>query len=372
MSFANFYEIGLSEKLVKKMKVEETIHFQKFLNKIDMTKYKSILKRGDVIGLLNHSSYGYRNDGKVMWDGNFLIELEGDYDDYGHVPHSFVVGKDFDNVFYWQNLIKQRTFMESSMTIDHNFLFYASFDKSRVSNLYQIDKYFTFNYNRDEGKSEVWTIRTNDIENYFTNVVISGSYQESENRDDYDEDEIDITNTDIDLSRYIIDLSGSDNLFDFSSYDNLFTESNNVVESPNETEPPIFVRNVTSNTTLSSQDIINSIDILTENDNVTLSYEFVDYRTLSVWKWVWIQNEAGNQYSILLTLNNNNDIEYLKNLEISTVYHWQRCCTSFNEHSYVWEKKDKDTKFVQCFNNSMKFAVKKYGLIASKQVITQL
>lgn len=356
MSFANFYEIGLSEKLAREIKNDaETIHFQNFLNKIDMTKYKSILKRGDVIGLLNYPGYGYRNDGKVIWDGNSLIELEGDYDDYGHVPHLFVVGKEFDNVFYWQNIIKQRTFMETSMTIDHNHLFFASFDKSRVSNLYQIDKYFTFNYNRDDTKLEVWTIRTNDIENYFTNIVISGSYQ------DDDEDELDITNTDIDLSRYIIDFSyDNENLL----YDN------NVDELPKETEPPIFVRNVTSNTTLSSQDVINSIDILTENDNVTLSYDFVDYRTLSVWKWEWVQNQNGNQYTISLTLNDTSDIKYLQNLEISTVYHWSRSCTSFNVYSYIWEKKDIDTKFVQCFNNSLKFAVKKYGLIASKQIIT--
>lgn len=359
MSFANFYEIGLSEKLSREMKNgAETSHFQYFLNKIDMTKYKNILKRGDVIGLLNYPGYGYRNEGKVMWDGNSLIELEGDYDDYGHVPHSFVVGKEFDNVFYWQHTIKQRTFMDTSMTIDHNFLFYASFDKSRVSNVYQIDKYFTFNYNRDGSKLEVWTIRTNNIENYFTNVVISGSYQEDE------DDEIDITNTNIDLSRYIIDFSGG------SNDDNLFTDSNNVVESPSETEPPIFVRNVTSNTTLSSQDIINSIDILTENDNVTLSYDFIDYRTLSVWKWEWIQNQDGNQYIISLTLNDTSDIKYLQNLEISTVYHWSKSCSTSNIYSYVWEMKDIDIKFVQCFNNSLKFAVKKYGLIASKQIIT--
>ena len=45
------------------------------------------LFRGDVVAL--EWIAGYRNDGKVMWDGENLVHLNVDIDDYGSVPEQF-------------------------------------------------------------------------------------------------------------------------------------------------------------------------------------------------------------------------------------------------------------------------------------------
>ena len=48
------------------------------------------LKRGDVIHLAECSTY--RNDGKFLWDGEQLVDLDYDtYDPYGQVPKSFKI-----------------------------------------------------------------------------------------------------------------------------------------------------------------------------------------------------------------------------------------------------------------------------------------
>lgn len=61
--------------------------------------------RGDIIHIIECGSY--RNDGRMIYDGNQLLDLYVDIDDYGSVPPIFLVGDEF-LATHWLN------------TIDHN------------------------------------------------------------------------------------------------------------------------------------------------------------------------------------------------------------------------------------------------------------
>lgn len=56
------------------------------VNNINQTTDERLVLRGDVVMLDNLS--GYRNDGKLIWDGERVISLDYDLDDYGNVPCS--------------------------------------------------------------------------------------------------------------------------------------------------------------------------------------------------------------------------------------------------------------------------------------------
>jgi hypothetical protein len=63
------------------------------------------IKRGDTICF---GGRVYRNDGVWIWDGEKIIELETDIDDYGSVPNSFKVGKEF-HPNHWIKIIDHNT-----------------------------------------------------------------------------------------------------------------------------------------------------------------------------------------------------------------------------------------------------------------------
>lgn len=391
MAYANYYEIGLSKEMADELadlKDCDTDELQTFLNRIDMSALKNILKRGDVIGLLNYPGYGYRNDGKVMWDGNRLVDLEYG-DEYGNVPPKFIVGKEFDNAFYWQQSIEQKTFMDSGMTITHNYYIYASFDKNLVSNIIRDGNFFTFDYNRGGevgGVTEVWKIFTNNIDQYFRHKpVLSASYYHLE-----EFFEMFKISKHVDVSRYIIDISYMSILsendydlsecefeeYDYDGDDDYDDECDDDDEKDNDDDdekvPPIFFRDA-NDKTKSSQYIINCID--NDLDEIVSqpfesSYSFVDYTTRSVWTWKRVENN----YTIELTMNDSEDLTKFKNLEIATVYEyltWRQTTIPKTKYSYIWNNKI-DTNFVLTFNNSLKFLVKKYGLISSHQVLELL
>jgi hypothetical protein len=60
------------------------------------------IRRGDVIHL--EPSGDYRNDGKFMYDGHNIVPLDYSLDDYGAVPASFQVIREFP-IHYWQGII---------------------------------------------------------------------------------------------------------------------------------------------------------------------------------------------------------------------------------------------------------------------------
>lgn len=379
MAYANYYEIGLSKEMADELKtIEGCGDLQTFLNRIDMSKYTNILKHGDVIGLLNYPGYGYRNDGKVMWDDEHRRLVDLDYDDeYGNVPSKFIVGKEFDNAFYWQQSIEQKTFMDSNMTITHNYYIYASFDKNLVSNITQDGHFFTFDYARGKGVTEVevWKIFTNNLNQYFKHKpVLSASYSHLEHVFEHDFD----ISKDVNVSRCIIDITYAhilqENDYDLSRCDFIVDESDDdddeVGDKGDDYDPkgsPIIFRDA-NDKTKSSQYIINCID--NDLDEIVSqpfesSYSFVDYKTLSVWTWKRFENN----YTIEL-VNNSEDLSKFNNLEIATIYEhytWRQSNTPKLKYSYTWNNMI-STNFVLTFNNSLKFLVKKHGLISSHQV----
>lgn len=67
-------------------------------NPDDMAILRPHLRRGDI--LENILSSGERALGLYIYDGEKVVELDGELDDYGNIPKEFVVFKDF-NPNYW-------------------------------------------------------------------------------------------------------------------------------------------------------------------------------------------------------------------------------------------------------------------------------
>lgn len=97
--------------------------------------YNSDWKYGDVICVTNSKDYGYRNNGKYMWDGENVIDLDYEYDDYGTVSSTFLVGKDFNTAMYWSD------------SIDHNSIVFAQFDAKYITDLKNDYPTISFKYN---------------------------------------------------------------------------------------------------------------------------------------------------------------------------------------------------------------------------------
>lgn len=63
--------------------------------------YRHFMRRGDI--LYNSIYPRYRNDGKCLFDGEKLVGLEGDFNEYGHVSHEFLAFIEFPPD-YWEDL----------------------------------------------------------------------------------------------------------------------------------------------------------------------------------------------------------------------------------------------------------------------------
>ena len=85
---------------------------------------KSFMDRGDVIHFGNDD---YRNNNKMIFDGEKLINLDTDVDDYGGLPSEFVVGDNEGefNINDFEDLI------------DHNTINWLSKDKLKEIELYE-------------------------------------------------------------------------------------------------------------------------------------------------------------------------------------------------------------------------------------------
>lgn len=74
-------------------------------------------RAGDVILMENDSAAGYRNSGKVLWDGEKCVSLDYEVDDYGSIPKSFQIGNNDWTADHWAG------------TIEHNRILYAYWNK---------------------------------------------------------------------------------------------------------------------------------------------------------------------------------------------------------------------------------------------------
>jgi hypothetical protein len=105
-------EIGIED--IRRDETEKEILLEKmtkYINKNDMIKHS--IKKGDTVTLIK-AYERYRNTHVYIYDGEKVIELEYDIDDYGHVPKQFVVSDSEFSPDYWVDVI------------DHNKIFFVS------------------------------------------------------------------------------------------------------------------------------------------------------------------------------------------------------------------------------------------------------
>lgn len=152
---------------------------------------KYLMKRGDV--LHNEFEGDYRNDGRYIFDGNKLIQLGFDYDEYGHPPKEIVAFRDVDSRFY---------------SLAHNEYIYCDFSNITFNDIKSIFKkswyseyynhFFNYNiyithfryndenfaliYNKDtfdKNKIEIYDLNYENFENTLDN---SGLYDTDEGK----------------------------------------------------------------------------------------------------------------------------------------------------------------------------------------------
>jgi hypothetical protein len=115
----------------------------KYPNKVYKEKYdpKSFMKRGDVINF----NGSYRNENKMIFDGEKLHSLWTDVDDYGSVPPIFVCGDGPDefNIGDFEDII------------DHNSINWLSKEKLKEIEVYQKDNIV---YGQVRIKGKLWII----------------------------------------------------------------------------------------------------------------------------------------------------------------------------------------------------------------------
>jgi len=108
----------------KRLEDEQQHGNQELLNCITAKCFTKKIKRGDMISLLRKNNK-YRNDWTYMWDGEKAVELETDYDEYGHVPKQFVVGDEFQPD-HWESVIQHNRIFHLSDTLINQLKFVKS------------------------------------------------------------------------------------------------------------------------------------------------------------------------------------------------------------------------------------------------------
>ena len=91
---------------------DENCNFKIFLEKSSKIIYETFpdIKRGDLVHFNENGEEEeyYRNNDTFIWDGENLLDLDMTIDDYGSIPRSFKVGKDFP-VDFWLDQIAHNT-----------------------------------------------------------------------------------------------------------------------------------------------------------------------------------------------------------------------------------------------------------------------
>lgn len=122
----NHYVPFLKLRYLKKLNDDQQYGNQELLDRItDYFTGKKYIRRGDTISLVQRNRK-HRNDWTYIWDGTKAIELETEFDEYGHVPKQFVVGDGF-SPYHW------------TKTITHNKIFHLS-DETRNRMIFVINE----------------------------------------------------------------------------------------------------------------------------------------------------------------------------------------------------------------------------------------
>lgn len=146
------------------------------LNFIDKNK----IKYGDLVLFSNH--VGYRNEGVTIYDGEKIVDLYAQLDDYGSLPPNFKVlqqnkyGVEID-LYHWHNVLDKK-----AVSIDHNYIVW--FDQ--IDYYDQIEKNLTFDKNLFDGFYALYSF-FNDYKNRKIYIVYSFQYKEEDEGDsEYD------------------------------------------------------------------------------------------------------------------------------------------------------------------------------------------
>lgn len=98
---ANVFEINVQ---LNETEFDQDVDFiisDSLQNAFEEWPYRHFMRRGDI--LFNSVYLRYRNDGKCLFDGEKLVGLEGDFNEYGHVSHEFLSLVEFPPD-YWEDL----------------------------------------------------------------------------------------------------------------------------------------------------------------------------------------------------------------------------------------------------------------------------
>lgn len=154
------------------------------------------LQRGDIIGFRN--TIGYRNDGKSIFDGQDIISLYHELDDYGSVPPTFFVGDEFhpntwsryivvagDGTVFYDDAAREYSaqfmgqrynegeILYEGTLIDHNLLVWIDtlkYRKELIGNIRRPENKYAYTY--FDGDLGRFYIETDDLDN-FLNALIS-------------------------------------------------------------------------------------------------------------------------------------------------------------------------------------------------------
>jgi hypothetical protein len=76
------------------------------LNKPKNALYKNSISRGDIVAINND----HRNDGKFVYNGDKLENLESEVDEEGHIPKKYLAIDEF-HIKFWEETIDHNTFV---------------------------------------------------------------------------------------------------------------------------------------------------------------------------------------------------------------------------------------------------------------------
>lgn len=96
---------------------DETFENPDHLEDLLMVLRGSDLKRGDIIGI--ESMMTYRNEGKLIFDGQNLQKLADEPDEYGSIPSEFMAIIEFPP-FYWCQIIEHNYWVPFDITLIPN------------------------------------------------------------------------------------------------------------------------------------------------------------------------------------------------------------------------------------------------------------
>lgn len=118
MTSKNHYVSFQKLRYLRKLNDDLQYGNQELLDRItDYFSGKKYMKRGDTISLVRRDKK-YRNNWTYIWDGMKAIDLETEFDEYGHVPKEFKVGHEFQPDHWVKTIAHNQIFHLSNETKD--------------------------------------------------------------------------------------------------------------------------------------------------------------------------------------------------------------------------------------------------------------